>query len=39
MSTWPNKTVPNCTNEELAEAIERHQGNPDATSRQMVQHP
>ncbi|MGW4972633.1 hypothetical protein ACWEP3_22135 [Streptomyces albidoflavus] len=37
MPTWPNKTVPNFTNEELADSIEQHQSNPDPATRQMVQ--
>ncbi|MFE9197823.1 hypothetical protein ACFYMH_17375 [Streptomyces albidoflavus] len=37
MSTWPNKTVSNFTDDELAESIEQHQGDPDPVTRQMVQ--
>ncbi|MEU1814959.1 hypothetical protein ABZ543_07155 [Streptomyces roseifaciens] len=35
--TWPNKTVPNFTDEELAAAIEQHQGEPDPVTRQITQ--
>lgn len=35
--TWPNKTVPNFTDAELAAAIEEHQDDPDPTTRQIVQ--
>ena len=36
-SNWPNKTVPNFTDAELAAAIEEHQDDPDPTTRQIVQ--
>ncbi|MFI5769626.1 hypothetical protein ACIA74_13905 [Streptomyces sp. NPDC051658] len=37
MSTWPNKTIPNLTDTELAEAIEQHQDDPDPVTRQITQ--
>ncbi|MFI9333039.1 hypothetical protein ACIGZJ_36575 [Kitasatospora sp. NPDC052868] len=36
MSTWPNKTVPQFTNAELAAAIEQHQDDPDPVIRDLV---
>ena len=36
MSNWPNKTVPEFTDAELANAIEQHQNNPDPAIRDIV---
>lgn len=35
--SWPNKTIPNCTDDELATAIEDHQGDPDPVTRQITE--
>lgn len=37
MSTWPNKTVPQFTDEELADAIDLHEGDPDPVTKQITQ--
>lgn len=37
MATWPNKTAPEMTTDELAAAIEQHEGDPDPVTRQIVQ--
>jgi hypothetical protein len=34
---WPNKTVPNFTDDELATAIEQHEGDPDPVTQQITQ--
>ncbi|HEX5567105.1 MAG TPA: hypothetical protein VFY14_09320 [Streptomyces sp.] len=34
---WPDKTIPNFTDNELVTAIEEHQNNPDPTIRQITQ--
>lgn len=36
MSSWPNKPIAQFTNEELADAIERHQDSTDQVIRDMV---
>ncbi|MGW1306510.1 hypothetical protein ACWD5R_43720 [Streptomyces sp. NPDC002514] len=36
MSPWPNKPIPDFTDEELNAAIEEHQGDPDPVIRQIV---
>ncbi|MCC3767297.1 hypothetical protein [Streptomyces sp. UNOC14_S4] len=37
MPKWPDKTIPNFTDEELNAAIEQHESNPDPVIRQIVQ--
>ena len=37
MSNWPNKTIPNFTDVELATAIEQHEDSADPVTRQITQ--
>lgn len=34
--SWPNKAVPEFTDEELATAIEKHEGDPDPVTKQIT---
>ncbi|MFD8375314.1 hypothetical protein ACFV2Z_31785 [Streptomyces sp. NPDC059688] len=34
---WPNKTIPNFTDDELVEAIEQHQHSSDPVTRQITE--
>jgi hypothetical protein len=37
MPNWPNKTIPNFTDDELTAAIKENENNPDPVIRQIVQ--
>lgn len=37
MANWPNKTIPDFTDDELATAIEQRQDDPNPVTQQIVQ--